>query len=116
MPFADPEQQRAYQRNYKRLQRAGGRESNSRSNPVAGRVSFEDGGRRAGVARRTIRRRATECLVRLGQRAKAVGYLAGISLRAIDAGDVADWAAEKRSGRGAPAGSPILAADVESYP
>ena len=88
MPFADPETQRTYQRDYKRLQRAGGSQTPGQTRlPVEFRLT-----------------KATDVLALLDEqvaavrqdaslgsveRAKAVGSLAGIALRAIDAGDVA---------------------------
>ena len=86
MPFADPEKRRAYDSDYKRKARA--------ADPCPTRLSLPPEFRAKTAADvlgllneqlDTLRQDAS-----LGslERAKAVGYLAGIALRAIEAGDV----------------------------
>ena len=88
MPYRDPERQAQYQREYKRLRRVG-----SGGTPVHPAIPPE-------VRLRT----AADVLALLGEqvqavradpaagaleKARTVGYLAGIALRAIEAGDLA---------------------------
>ena len=88
MPFADPERQRTYQRDYKRLRRAGGSQTPGQSRlPVEFRLkTAADVLALLDEQVAAVRQDASLGSV---ERAKAVGYLAGIALRAIEAGDVA---------------------------
>ena len=85
MPFADPEKRRAYDSDYKRKARA--------AEPCPTRLSMPAEFRAKTAADvlallneqlETLRQDASLGSV---ERAKAVGYLAGIALRAIEAGD-----------------------------
>ena len=87
MPFADPEKRRAYDSDYKRKARA--------AEPCPTRLAMPTEFRAKTAADvlallneqlNTLRQDASLGSV---ERAKGVGYLAGIALRAIDAGDVA---------------------------
>jgi hypothetical protein len=88
MPYRDPERQRDYQREYGRLRRAGGAQTPSQSTiplpfrlkkaaDVLALLEEQVGAVRGDGSLTTV------------ERARTVGYLAGIALRAIDAGDLA---------------------------
>ena len=92
MPHKDPEARRAYQREYKRGARAG-----DASNPASiPRLTLLPAGFRLKAASDVVALleeqiealRADET-VRTLERARCVGYLAGVSLRAIEAGQLA---------------------------
>jgi hypothetical protein len=87
MPYKDPERQRAYKREWARMQRAG--ESGTpcgtpvplpfrikAASDVLALLEEQIGALRADDALSTV------------ERARAVGYLAGIALKAIEAGDL----------------------------
>lgn len=87
MPYRDPIKQRAYQREYQRLRRAGSRQTPNQS-PIPSSFRLQ-------TARDVIRLIEEQVnLVRLDvdadtlEKARAVGYLAGVALRAIEAGDL----------------------------
>ena len=88
MPFADPEKNRSDQRDDKRRQRAGGCQT-----PGQTRLPVEFRWQTAADVLALLDEQvaAVRQAASLGsvERAKAVGSLAGIALRAIDAGDVA---------------------------
>ena len=88
MPFADPEKTRSYQRDYQRLQRAGGCQTPGQTRlPVEFRLqTAADVLALLDEQVAAVRQAASLGSV---ERAKGVGSLAGIALRAIDAGDVA---------------------------
>jgi len=87
MPFVDPERSRAYHRDYKRSQREG--LTNGSQTPVP--VQF-----RLATAADVIDLLAEQVEAVRGdaeagtlEKARTVGYLAGIALRAIEAGNLA---------------------------
>jgi len=88
MPYADPEQARDYQREYRRQQRAG-----ECTTPGTSRLPAEFRLQRAVdvldlLDEQVAAVRADEEAGTIAK-AKCIGYLAGIALRAIEAGDVA---------------------------
>ena len=90
MPFADPEKRRQYDAEHKRRMRVAEPCPTRLTLPVefraktAADVLVRRGGLNEQIE--TVRQDASLGSV---ERAKGVGYLAGIALRAIDAGDVA---------------------------
>ena len=87
MPFADLEKRREYDRDYKRQARVAEPCPTRLTLPVELRVkTATDVLALLNEQPNTVRQDASLGSV---ERAKAVGYLAGIALRAIDAGDVA---------------------------
>lgn len=88
MPYKDEDRQREYQREYGRLRRAGGAQTPSQTAiPLPFRLKtaadvlalLEE---QVGVVRGDTELTTME-------RARTVGYLAGVALRAIEAGDLA---------------------------
>ncbi len=87
MPYKDPEAARAYQRDRKRIERAGGGTTHVQPVPlpfrlktaadVIGLIEEQVGAVRAADDATTL------------EKARAVGFLAGVALRAIEAGDMA---------------------------
>ena len=88
MPFADPEKNRSYQRDYKRLQRAGGCQTPGQTRlPVEFRL--QTAADVLALLDEQVAAVRQDGSLGSVERAKGVGSLAGIALRAIDAGDVA---------------------------
>lgn len=90
MPFSDPEKRRTYDADYKRKARA--------AEPCPTRLAMPAEFRAKTAADVLVRRGGLneqletlrqDALLGSVERAKAVGYLAGIALRAIEAGDTA---------------------------
>jgi hypothetical protein len=88
VPYRDPEQRRAYDREYKRTARTGGGPTPSQTRvPIPFRLKtaadvltlLEE---QVGAVR------ADESLATV-ERARTIGYLAGVSLKAIEVGDLA---------------------------
>jgi len=88
VPYKDAEQQREYQREYGRMRRAGGAQTpNQTAIPLPFRLKTaadvlalleeQVGAVRGDTTLTTV------------ERARVVGYLAGVSLKAIEAGDLA---------------------------
>ena len=87
MPFADPEKRREYDAEHKRRMRVAEPCPSRLTLPVAFRAkTAADVLALLNEQIETVRQDSSLGSV---ERAKAVGYLAGIALRAIDAGDVA---------------------------
>lgn len=87
MPYRDPEQRRGYDREYKRTARAGGGPT-----PGQTRVPLPFRMKTAADVLALLEEqvgavRADDSLSTV-ERARTVGYLAGISLKAIEAGDL----------------------------
>ena len=87
MPYKDPEAAREYQRDRKRIERAGGRTTHVQPVPlpfrlktaadVIGLIEEQVGAVRAAGDATAL------------EKARAIGFLAGVALRAIEAGDMA---------------------------
>jgi hypothetical protein len=92
VPYADPEERRAYQREYKR----GARAADGSNPPSTPRLTLLPEGFRLKAAADVLALleeqveavRADETAGTL-ERARCIGYLAGVSLRAIEAGQLA---------------------------
>jgi hypothetical protein len=89
MPYSDPGQARDYQREYRRLRRAG----DGCTTPCTSRIPPEFRVRRAAdvlalLDDQIAQVRATDEAGTL-EKARTIGYLAGLSLKAIEAGDLA---------------------------
>jgi len=89
MPYADPERARAYFRQYRRTRRGG----DARSTPVHPSVSIEFRLETAGDVIALIENQVQAVLddTEAGtlEKARCVGYLASVSLKAIECGDLA---------------------------
>lgn len=88
MPYRDPERQREYQREYGRLRRTGDAQTpNQTLVPVAFRLK-KAADVLALIEEQVGAVRGDDTLTTV-ERARTVGYLASIALRAIEAGDLA---------------------------
>ena len=88
MPYKDPGQQQAYQREYGRMRRVGGMQTPSQTQvPIPFRLKTA-ADVLALLEEQVSAVRSDETLTTV-ERARTVGYLAGISLKAIEAGDLA---------------------------
>ena len=88
MPYRDPEQARAYQREYGRLRRAGSTQTPGQTLvPIPFRLKTA-ADVLALLEEQVAAVRAEEAATTL-EKARVVGYLAGIALKAIEAGDLA---------------------------
>ena len=89
MPYADPERARAYFRENRRLRRSG----HSCSTPVHPAVSIEFRLETAGDVIALLEHQAQAVLddpkAKPLERARCIGYLAGVSLKAIECGNLA---------------------------
>jgi hypothetical protein len=88
VPYKDPARQQEYQREYKRLQRAGDCQTPGQTRvPLPFRLKTA-ADVLALLEEQVAAVRGDETLATV-ERARTVGYLAGISLKAIEAGDLA---------------------------
>lgn len=88
MPFADPDHARNYQREYRRLSRAG----DSTTTPCKTQLPLEFRLRRAAEVLDMLEEQIAAVVndpeASALEKARCVGYLAGVTLRAIEAGNV----------------------------
>jgi ribosome modulation factor len=86
VPYKDPEQRRAYQRGYKRIQRAGGQTASQTLIPLPLRLRTA----RDVLALIEEQVNAVRDEPEAGtlEKARAVGYLAGIALKAVEVADL----------------------------
>lgn len=88
MPYKDAEQAKAYQREYRRAKRAG-----EVSSPRQARLPSEFRVQRARDVVDLLESQTRAVLsdegLRTVERARCIGFLAGVLLKAIDAGDIA---------------------------
>ena len=88
MPYKDPTRQQAYQREYGRLRRAGETQTPGQTRvPIPFRLKTA-ADVLALLEEQVAAVRSDETVTTV-ERARTVGYLAGISLKAIEAGDLA---------------------------
>ncbi|MFO0897592.1 MAG: hypothetical protein U0836_09240 [Pirellulales bacterium] len=89
MPYSDPEKARAYFRNYRRLRRAG----DERSTPVHPAVSAEFRLQTAGDVLAMLEDQCQavydDDAISTTERARVIGYLGSVTLKAIECGDLA---------------------------
>ena len=89
MSYKDPEQQRTYQREYKRLKRAGDCQTPGQTQlPAEFRLRTAQDVLEL-LAEQVEAVRLDEAIATT-ERARTVGYLCGIALRAVDAADMAE--------------------------
>jgi len=88
MPYRDPERQRAYQREYGRLRRTGQPQTPRQTAiPLPFRLKTA-ADVRALLEEQVGAVRSDDSLMTV-ERARTIGYLAGVSLKAIETGDLA---------------------------
>lgn len=88
MPYTDPEKSRAYHREYKRLQRAGECQTPGQTRlPAEFRVKTAQDV--LDLLDEQVDAVRNEQEARTLEKARCIGYLAGVALKAIEAGDLA---------------------------
>jgi hypothetical protein len=84
MPYRDPERQREYQREYARLRRVGDGQT-----PVPVTFRLRVAADVVALLEEQVGAVRADTQVGTLERARCIGYLAGVALRAIEAGDLA---------------------------
>ncbi len=87
MPYKDPEAARAYQRDRKRIERVGG--STTHVQPVPLPFRLKTAADVIGLIEEQVGAVRAEPLATTLEKARTIGFLAGVALRAIEAGDMA---------------------------
>jgi hypothetical protein len=87
MPFADPERSRTYQRDYKRTQREG--LTNGGQTPVPEAFRLATAADVIDLLAEQVEAVRGDAEAGTLEKARTIGYLAGIALRAIEAGNLA---------------------------
>lgn len=88
MPFANSQTNRTYQREYKRLRRSGNCQTPGQT-PVPVEFRLQTARDALAILAEQIQRVQGDEETRTVEKARAIGYLVSISLRAIEIGDVA---------------------------
>ena len=88
MPYKDPGRQQAYQREYGRLRRAGAAQTPSQT-PLPLPFRLKTAADVLALLEEQVSAVRGEEAATTLEKARVVGYLAGIALRAIEAGDLA---------------------------
>jgi hypothetical protein len=89
MPYADPEKARSYQREYRRTRRAGDACTTPGTTQLPVEFRLQTAQDVIDLLQEQVAAVRAEKAVGAVERARAVGYLAGIALRAIEAGNLA---------------------------
>lgn len=89
MPYADPDRSRGYQREYRRLRRSGDTCTTPGTSPLPAGFRLQTAADVLALLGDQIEAVRTDAQAGTLEKARAVGYLAGIALRAIEAGDMA---------------------------
>ena len=88
MPYRDPDKARDYQREYRRMQRAG-EYTTPRTTPLPVPFRLKTAADVIGLLEEQISAVRDKPKASTLEQARCIGYLAGISLKAIEAGDFA---------------------------
>ncbi len=88
MPYRDPERRQAYQREYKRMQRAGGGQTPGQTQ-LPGSFRLKTAQDVVALLEEQINNVREEPEAGTLEKARAVGYLAGIALKAVETADLA---------------------------
>ena len=88
MPYRDPERQRAYQREYGRLRRTGEAQT-PRQTAIPLPFRLKTAADVLALLEEQVGAVRGDSKLTTVERARTVGYLAGVALRAIEAGDLA---------------------------
>jgi hypothetical protein len=89
MPFADPEKARTYQRDYRRLRRSGDDCTTPGTTPVPVAFRLQTAQDVINLLQEQIGAVRDAADAGPLEKARTIGYLAGISLKAIEAGNLA---------------------------
>lgn len=87
MPYKDPEAARAYQRDRKRIERVGG--STTHVQPVPLPFRLKTAADVIALIEEQVGAVRAETLASTLEKARTIGFLAGVALRAIETGDLA---------------------------
>ena len=89
MPFADPNRARSYFRDYRRLRRGGDPRSTPGSTPLPLEFRLETAADVIALLEDQVEAVLTDGEAGTLEKARCIGYLAGISLKAIECGNLA---------------------------
>ena len=89
MPFADPDRARDYQRGYRRMQRAAEGCTGDRTSLVPAALRLRTAADVLRLLEEQVEAVRAEQEAGTLEKARAVGYLAGVALKAIEAGNLA---------------------------
>jgi hypothetical protein len=89
MPFANPDQARDYQREYRRTRRAGDLCTTPGTTPVPLSFRLKTAADVLQLLEEQVEAVRAEASAGALEKARAIGYLAGIAMRAIEAGNLA---------------------------
>ena len=88
MPYADPEQSRTYQRTYKRMKRAGDCQTPCQT-LVPTDFRLQTAADVLALVEEQVVAVRSDAEAKTLEKARTIGYLAGIALKAVEAGNVA---------------------------
>ena len=86
MPYKDPEKQREYQREYRRMQRTGRQTASQRLIPLPMRLKTAQDV--LALIEEQVNAARNESEAGTMQKARTIGYLAGIALKAVEVADL----------------------------
>ncbi len=89
MPYSDPERARGYQREYRRLRRGGDGSTTPGTTPVPLPFRLQTAADVIDLLEEQIEAVRAEGEAGTLEKARTIGYLAGIALKAIEAGNLA---------------------------
>jgi hypothetical protein len=89
MPFADPGRARDYQREYRRIQRGGDGCTSACTSPIPLPFRLKTAADVLALLEEQVEAVRAEKRAGALEKARTVGYLAGVALRAIEAGNLA---------------------------
>jgi hypothetical protein len=89
MPYADPERARAYFRDYRRLRRGGDASSTPGSTRLLVEFRLETAGDVIALIESQVQAVLGDAEAGTLEKARTIGYLASVSLKAIECGNVA---------------------------
>src|SRR4051794_11576128 len=89
MPFCDPDRARAYQRSYRRIRRSGDGCTTPCTSPVPADFRLRTAADVVALLEGQVKAVCDDPNAGRLEKARVIGFLAGVSLRAIEAGDLA---------------------------
>jgi hypothetical protein len=89
MPYSDPDQAKDYQREYRRTRRAGDDCTTPGTTPVPLPFRLQTAADVVALLQEQVEAVRTNKTAKTLEKARTIGYLAGIALRAIEAGNLA---------------------------
>lgn len=89
MPYADPERARGYFREYRRMRRGGDACSTPGSTRLPVEFRLETAGDVIGLIESQVQAVLDDAKAGTLEKARCIGYLAGVSLKAIECGNLA---------------------------